>query len=290
GTNGGTLDIDINNGQGTSGSNLGGRKINDGQWHHVAGIRSGASVMLYVDGMWDFQKVVTQEPNNSTIYRIGQSNSGAYFNGVIDEVRVSSVARSSLDFDLQLPPTSLTATAIGYGIRLTWSHGGGTMPFLRYKVYRGNDSTNVTCVDSTISTTFTDVRITTSTKYFYRISAVDALGFETLKSYAIPVVSSSVFVTGTNPPDVPRELRLEQNYPNPFNPSTRIAFSIPNTASVRLCILDLLGREVAVLVDGQRPPGTYEVQWVATTHPSGIYICRIQAGDLVQMRKMALIK
>jgi fibronectin type 3 domain-containing protein len=290
GATGGTIDIDINNGLGTSGSNLNGRKINDGQWHHVAAIRNGTSVVLYVDGMRDFQKVVTQEPNNSTIYRIGQSFPGAYFNGVIDEVRVSSVARSSLDFGLQLPPTNLTATAVGYAIRLTWLNGGGTMPFLRYKVYRGNDSTNVTCVDSTGSTIFTDVRITTSTKYFYRVSTVDAFGLEGLKSFATPVVSSSVFTSVTNPLDVPTELRLEQNYPNPFNPSTRIAFSIPKTASVRLSVLDLLGREVAVLFNGQRTPGTYEVQWDATAHPSGIYICRIQAGELVQMRKMALIK
>jgi hypothetical protein len=84
--------------------------------------------------------------------------------------------------------------------------------------------------------------------------------------------------------------RLEQNYPNPFNPSTRIAFAIPKASKVQLRILDVLGRDIALLFDGQKPAGAYELQWDAGSLPSGIYFYRLQSGEYVETRKMILLK
>ncbi|RJP62224.1 MAG: T9SS C-terminal target domain-containing protein [Ignavibacteriales bacterium] len=88
---------------------------------------------------------------------------------------------------------------------------------------------------------------------------------------------------------------LEQNYPNPFNPVTVIKYSIPNSNSengmkVQLKVYDLLGNEVAVLVNGFNQPGNYSVKFSAQQLPSGIYIYQLKAGEFLTSRKMTLIK
>ncbi len=91
-------------------------------------------------------------------------------------------------------------------------------------------------------------------------------------------------------PDTPEVLELAQNYPNPFNPSTVISYALPEQAQVRLAVYDMLGRTVAVLVDGQQVPGRYDVTWDASNHSSGVYVYRLDAGGLSITRKMTLVK
>lgn len=88
----------------------------------------------------------------------------------------------------------------------------------------------------------------------------------------------------------PMEYRLEQNYPNPFNPETAISFQLSAVSSVDLRIFDVLGREVAVLVHERMEAGSHRVVWDASHQPSGVYLCRIVAGEFVQTRKMVLVK
>lgn len=95
--------------------------------------------------------------------------------------------------------------------------------------------------------------------------------------------------------EIPDQFSLSQNYPNPFNPETRIKFTIPAVGngrdrSVRILIYDMLGREIAVLVNEQLNPGTYEVNWDASAYPSGVYLYKLQAGDYSETKKMMLIK
>jgi hypothetical protein len=96
---------------------------------------------------------------------------------------------------------------------------------------------------------------------------------------------------------VPNEFRLEQNYPNPFNPSTTIKYNIPNVtlsgvegSRVQLKIFDVLGNEVATLVDAYTPAGSYEVEFNASELTSGIYFYRINAGKSTESKKMMLVK
>jgi formylglycine-generating enzyme required for sulfatase activity len=83
---------------------------------------------------------------------------------------------------------------------------------------------------------------------------------------------------------------LAQNYPNPFNPSTTIRYVLPNSAKVRLMIYDLLGREIATLVNEEQSAGWKEVEWNGSAFSSGIYFYRIQAGTFSEVKKMMLIK
>ena len=88
---------------------------------------------------------------------------------------------------------------------------------------------------------------------------------------------------------------LQQNYPNPFNPTTTISYSIPNVetlgnASVQLIIYDVLGKEVATLVNEEKAPGNYKVQFDATRLSSGIYFYTIKAGKFLETKKMLLMK
>jgi carboxypeptidase T len=96
---------------------------------------------------------------------------------------------------------------------------------------------------------------------------------------------------------LPTVCTLEQNYPNPFNPSTSIKYTVggagnqgPGVSKIRLAVYDLLGREVKVLVDERKAPGSYEVQFDASGLSSGVYFYRLTAGNFVQGRKMIVLK
>jgi hypothetical protein len=102
---------------------------------------------------------------------------------------------------------------------------------------------------------------------------------------------------------IPEEFSLYQNYPNPFNPTTKIRFNIAPLLNqggvaptqvgdgvVVLTLYDLLGREIATLVNQPLQPGTYEVEWDATNYPSGVYFYKLTAGNFIDTEKMVLIK
>lgn len=90
--------------------------------------------------------------------------------------------------------------------------------------------------------------------------------------------------------EIPSDFELSQNYPNPFNPTTSIRYSIGSRQTVTLKVFDVLGNEVATLVNEEKAGGTYKVDWNADNLSSGIYLYRLQAGDYLQTRKMILLK
>ncbi|MFQ5606089.1 MAG: T9SS type A sorting domain-containing protein [bacterium] len=89
---------------------------------------------------------------------------------------------------------------------------------------------------------------------------------------------------------IPDAFTLQQNYPNPFNPSTTFAFTIPKDGKVKLTVFDLLGREVARVVDERLPAGSHSVQWQASNFPSGAYYYKLTAGEFTNARKLILLK
>jgi hypothetical protein len=88
-------------------------------------------------------------------------------------------------------------------------------------------------------------------------------------------------VSVSDQPDYkPFEFKLGQNYPNPFNPTTAISYQLSANSFVTLKVFDILGREVATLVNEVRKPGVYRVNWNASGLPSGVYFCRMQARQI----------
>ncbi|MBK9098058.1 MAG: T9SS type A sorting domain-containing protein [bacterium] len=90
------------------------------------------------------------------------------------------------------------------------------------------------------------------------------------------------------------EFKLEQNYPNPFNPSTVISYQLPVTSNVTLKVYDVLGNEIATLVNEELPAGEYEVEFdpssIKHLPSSGIYFYQLKAGQFSETKKMILLK
>jgi hypothetical protein len=136
------------------------------------------------------------------------------------------------------------------------------------------------------SYSFTDEAVTTGV-YKYRLKQID---FDGSFTYSNEIEVEVDFT--------PTEFVLYQNYQNPFNPTTTIKFEIPNVethrdASLQMVILkvyDLLGNEVATLVNEEKQPGVYEVEFDASSLASGLYLYKLQAGTFVQTKKMILMK
>jgi len=90
--------------------------------------------------------------------------------------------------------------------------------------------------------------------------------------------------------ELPKEFALYQNYPNPFNPTTKIKYDLPNDSRVTISIYNLIGQEVATLVDENQEAGFKSVEWNAGSLPSGMYVYRLTANTFSDVKKMLLLK
>jgi GH35 family endo-1,4-beta-xylanase len=153
-------------------------------------------------------------------------------------------------------------------------------------------------VDTTVTDTALQLApLAAGTRHFWRVSGLNQFGegdYSTVTVFTTGDLISGVEATQR----IPTEFGLSQNYPNPFNPTTSFEFQVASSEFVSLKVLDVLGREVATLVNGNRQPGTYTVRWDATAYPSGVYFYRLQAGNastssargFVETKKMILAK
>jgi hypothetical protein len=128
------------------------------------------------------------------------------------------------------------------------------------------------------------------------LDLVGSVQFECGPSGA-PEMSATGSQSGCHPQAVgedrdehPRQFALLPNYPNPFNPSTTIRYELPVSGLVRLSVLDLLGREVATLVDERQDPGRHEVTFDAGPLASGLYVYRLQAGHVSRTHTLMILK
>jgi hypothetical protein len=127
--------------------------------------------------------------------------------------------------------------------------------------------------------------------YFYCILSVgDSLtsGRYYAQTYDPAFLRGSTGVDGDA--NIAVKFSLSQNYPNPFNPVTNLQFSIANSQLTVLKVYDVLGREVATLVNEQKLPGTYAVQFNANNLASGVYFYRLQAGQFSDTKKLLILR
>lgn len=103
-------------------------------------------------------------------------------------------------------------------------------------------------------------------------------------------LTDTAFTSIEEEPAIPREFTLSQNFPNPFNPETVIRYALPVAGYAKGVVYDLLGREVATLIDGEKSAGKHEIKFNATGLPSGVYIFRLEAGNNSAAMKMVLLR
>ena len=124
---------------------------------------------------------------------------------------------------------------------------------------------------------FTDKNLTGGTKFVYRLKQIDNDGrYQYSKEVEVEVI--------------PKQFALYQNYPNPFNPVTEIKYNLPEASRVVLNVYNIIGQQVASLVNGNIDAGFHSVTFDGSNLPSGTYIYRLQTGNFVQTKKMVLLK
>lgn len=183
--------------------------------------------------------------------------------------------------------TSFAASIVGYSVSLNWSTAT-ELNNSGFEIQKSIDKSNwnaVAFVSGNGTTTevqnysYTDnlTSVTNQTLY-YRLKQIDFDGTFTFSNEVEVDLS------------LPQTFSMEQNFPNPFNPSTTIKYSIPSSEFVSIKIYDVIGNEIAKLVDIKQDAGKYEVSFNALSLSSGVYLYKIQAGTFVQTKKMILMK
>ena len=182
--------------------------------------------------------------------------------------------------------------AIGHEdrVEIAWDDNDDN-DFQYYAIYRSLDSdfdpdTMSTHTYSTIENSFDDTSVEFGETYYYKIVAVDFSGNKSDYSENVYALVTDVNLEG----EIPTVYGLKQNYPNPFNPSTVISYSLPESGLVSLKVFDILGQEVADLVNQIKSAGVYEVSFDASNLTTGLYIYRMEAGNFTETKKMLLVK
>ncbi len=175
-------------------------------------------------------------------------------------------------------------------VRFVWRR---TQPDItKYWIERAVDSlfTSPIILDSTLAgndTTKVFRPLVNNQTYWWRLKAKNAAGWG---SFSAGRKFRAIVTSIEFDENLPKEYKLSQNYPNPFNPTTTIEFALPKSSRATLKVFDLLGREVATLVDENLPAGVHKAEWNAGGISSGVYFYRLQAGEFSDTKKLILMR
>ncbi len=124
----------------------------------------------------------------------------------------------------------------------------------------------------------------------YTLKFVSALATDNNRNNDTVEVVVSVFTGITSSGEVPKTFSLSQNYPNPFNPVTNIRFGLPKASFVKITLYDILGKEVMILLNENKPAGSYKMDFDAASLPSGVYFYKLETDGFTDIKKMVLVK
>jgi hypothetical protein len=175
-------------------------------------------------------------------------------------------------FDARIQ-TNLNSNLIGEGILNSHQLVTDYTEFIINIDYTTNDIPDVAIIKFTIDSSLTSYKLHQGSKWY-----IDSLFFGPLSD------------VDDKQSDIPNTYCLYQNYPNPFNPTTTIKYQILQLSFVTLKVYDVLGNEVATLLNEEKQAGTYEVEFTAVGLPSGVYFYKLQAGGFIETKQMSLIK
>jgi photosystem II stability/assembly factor-like uncharacterized protein len=156
-----------------------------------------------------------------------------------------------------------------------------------YQAYSLTDNSGHYCIDSLNPGTYT--LIVDRMGFFAQTRQVVITNFNK-DTIDFTMGNGTLLGTSQEGNVIPDDYSLGVNYPNPFNPSTKISFSIPKESKIGITIYDILGKEIAVLVNAELKAGNYSVAWNASEFASGVYFCRMEAEGFVRTQKIVLLK
>jgi hypothetical protein len=286
-------------------------------WHHVAGVYDyeHQRITIYQDGSLiatqtaSGEIALSSDPLVIGAKGVGSGESGDHLYGMLDEVRIWNVARSQDEINRF---RSLKLTGNEPGLVANWSFDEGSGTTTKDISPYGNNGTFaggmkwassaapvmywVACspdCDTLAPSGSVEVQVSFDATRLDPSSYAGEIVIQTNDPlHKIIAVPYALVVTDVRAPagKLPVAFSLEQNYPNPFNPKTVVSFQVPVASDVRLVVYDILGREVAMLVNEKKMPGKYEVEFDASQLSSGVYFYRLTAGQYVECRKMALVR
>lgn len=250
-----------------------------------------ASYKIYVGripGVYD--TIYTQSATSREIEGLTEGVSYMIGVSVVDLVgregiitQLSGVPRS-----VPLAPAGLTSIVVpGQGVRLQWRQNR-EMDLRGYNLYRWasyNPTFQRVNTSPLVDTTYLDTPANGTLRYY--VTALDSAAHESSPSDTVIVVVSAA---PSEPGASPFQFRLFPSYPNPFNPSTHIRYEIGNRSTVELKVFDVLGREVATLVNEMKGAGAYVAPFDASGLASGVYYVRLKAEGRVATMRVTLVR
>lgn len=250
----------------------------------------GTGIIANTSGLVDtFMTVTDLAGQQGYFWRVSASNAG----GTSDYSSVSKFTVGVPAAPVPVLPANL-ATDVPVNVRFAWRADNATV--YRFQLSTGVNFTTL-LVDSSglVDTTVVVSGLEVSRIHFWRVMASNIIG----TSVWSEVWRFRTALTGIEErPELPVSYELSQNYPNPFNPTTTIRYAIPQAGRVTIRVYDVLGGEVATLVDEIQSPGRYTVTWngaesvgsLRSVVASGVYFYRIVAGGFTETRRMLFIK
>lgn len=259
---------------------------------------TGSGVRIY-DSSGVFLKLLNGVTGNRGVYQLGNGNflvtnntgvheldsaSGALVRTIVTGVSAQYITPFDPSLIIPVELVSFSAEAINGSIHLNWvtaseknNYGFDIEKFSSGQWFKIGfvEGKGTTTNLSTYSFFDNDIIQGINT---YRLKQIDFDGSFTYSK----VIEVNI--------ELPKQFMLEQNYPNPFNPTTTIKYRLPEKANVTLKIYDMLGKEVAVLVNQEKEAGIHKIDFDASQLPSGVYFSQISAGSFSQIRKMTLVK
>ncbi len=280
----------------------------DSTWHFISGSLNyqNAEVKVYIDGKLDDTGVLGTLPITllSNNWRIGRFMDGTTnFKGAIDEVKVFNVILSDQEIyhlykesttapNLLFPGNDSTLTNPWPDFILEWD---STVTANEYRLLIANDSLFNTVVHDTLLNTssfkFYDWSTVNIDNLYWKVRTINDGGIGPWSE----VNHFNIILTDVeDEQQLPTEFALKQNYPNPFNPFTIIRYQLPACCNVSLKIYDVLGNEIATLVNEEKLAGSYEVEFNTSSinhiPSSGVYFYQLKAGDYLETKKMLMLK
>jgi hypothetical protein len=232
--------------------------------------------------------------DNGLGYRLATFRiSGEALMGGIQYGLTKSAEDDNDEFLAQVSGMSYRYLSEGTGLGKSYTLVGakvGNAPIDPARMYSVTTNEFVPMFLTMLGITYEDLHVYRDTTEFQVVSAFVAQ-IDTLRPKTesrVECVTVTAVEKSSN--SVPRIFSLEQNFPNPFNPSTEITFSLPHSSMVTLTVYNLLGKEVAILVNEPLSAGQHSCRFMANGYASGVYFYKLTADGFVQTRRMVLTK